>query len=139
MKRSGLVACLSFIVVSLTLSNHDGDQSTHALHAVIKGVVFFVGTAAPILINWILWPFVARHELRFALSTMLFYMSILYRDSILSYSASSTADATSACFDAACNPDSQDIQKSELLEGRLREGFVRIRQLLVGIHLMLVS
>jgi hypothetical protein len=32
-----------------------------------------------VVINWIWWPFVARHELRKAVSAMLFFMSIIYR------------------------------------------------------------
>jgi hypothetical protein len=44
-----------------------------------KGIAFLVGTIAPIIVNWMLWPFVARHELRGALSSMIYYMSIMYR------------------------------------------------------------
>ena len=43
------------------------------------GLAFLVGTVVPIVVNWVLWPFVARHELRFALSSMMFFMSIIYR------------------------------------------------------------
>lgn len=73
-----MVGCLSFTVVSLSLQG-DGGDSSPTLLAVHKGLVFFVGTAAPILVNWMLWPFVARHELRYALSSMLFFMSVAYR------------------------------------------------------------
>ncbi|KAH0601692.1 hypothetical protein MHUMG1_00571 [Metarhizium humberi] len=72
-------------------------------------------------INWVLWPFVARRELRHALSSMLFFMSILYRNVVGSY----------VYFSDGKEPKPEDIQRSEILEGRLREGFVRIRQLLV--------
>ena len=34
---------------------------------------------AAVLINWMLWPFVARNELRKAVSNMLFFLSIIYR------------------------------------------------------------
>lgn len=38
-----------------------------------------VGVVASVIVNWILWPFVARHDLRKAVATMLFYSSIVYR------------------------------------------------------------
>lgn len=34
-------------------------------------------------------------------------------------------------YDAGNKPTAEDIERSETLEGRLREGFVRIRQLMV--------
>lgn len=77
-QRSGLIGCLSFTVISLSLRNHSADASVTLL-GVHKGVAFLVGTIAPIIVNWILWPFVARHELRGALSSMIYYMSIMYR------------------------------------------------------------
>ncbi|KAM3503455.1 hypothetical protein MY11210_008710 [Beauveria gryllotalpidicola] len=119
--RSGLVGSLSFTVVSLGLleAEHREAATTPAVLAARQGLVFFVGTAAPILVNWLLWPFVARHELRSALSSMLFFMSVTYRSAVATY----------VYFDAPPTPT--DIRRSELLEGRLREGFVRIRQLLV--------
>ncbi|KAF7560596.1 hypothetical protein G7046_g3567 [Stylonectria norvegica] len=118
--RSGLVGCFSFTVISLGLRNHTGSQSAELL-AVHKGLVFFVGTTTPIIVNWILWPFVARHELRTALSSMLFFMSIIYRSVVARY----------VYFDEGKDPTPDDIRRSEMLESRLREGFVRIRQLLV--------
>ncbi|OAA46477.1 Brefeldin A-sensitivity protein 4 [Beauveria brongniartii RCEF 3172] len=126
--RSGLVGSLSFTVVSLGLLEAEHREAattttttttTPAVLAARQGLVFFVGTAAPILVNWVLWPFVARHELRSALSSMLFFMSVTYRSAVATY----------VYFDAPPTP--ADIHRSELLEGRLREGFVRIRQLLV--------
>ncbi|KAG6001899.1 hypothetical protein E4U43_001220 [Claviceps pusilla] len=118
--RSGLAGCLSFTVVSLGLqAQGDGDRT--ALLAALRGLSFFVGTAVPILVNWVLWPFVARHELRVALSSIMIFMSILYRNVVEKY----------VYFRDGKEPTAEDIQRSEMLEGRLREGFVRIRQLLV--------
>ncbi|KAJ6437779.1 Brefeldin A-sensitivity protein 4 [Purpureocillium lavendulum] len=120
--RSGLVGCLSFTVISLGLQVNGADSDTSpALLAVLKGTVFVVGTVAPIPVNWVLWPFVARHELRYALSSMLFFMSVIYRGVVAKY----------VYFEEGENPTPEDVQRSELLEGRLREGFVRIRQLLI--------
>ncbi|KHO11768.1 acid phosphatase AphA [Metarhizium robertsii ARSEF 23] len=118
--RSGLVGCLSFTVTSLGLQTHGGGSSPTTF-AVFNGLAFFIGTAVPIIVNWVLWPFVARRELRHALSSMLFFMSILYRNVVGSY----------VYFSDGKEPKPEDIQRSEILEGRLREGFVRIRQLLV--------
>ncbi|KAM0426760.1 hypothetical protein ACHAPT_008076 [Fusarium lateritium] len=118
--RSGLVGCLSFTVISLGLRDHPGESSA-ALLGVHKGLVFFVGTTTPIVVNWILWPFVARHELRSALSSMLFFMSVMYRNVVANY----------VYFDEGKDPTPDVIRRSEMLESRMREGFVRIRQLLV--------
>ncbi|KAL6404793.1 hypothetical protein AUP68_11624 [Ilyonectria robusta] len=118
--RSGLVGCLSFTVISLGLQNQS-DASSAALLAIHKGLVFFVGTTTPIIVNWVLWPFVARHELRYALSSMLFFMSVIYRNVVANY----------VYFDEGEDPTPDDITRSEMLESRMREGFVRVRQLLV--------
>ncbi|KAF4984902.1 hypothetical protein FDECE_16993 [Fusarium decemcellulare] len=117
--RSGLVGCLSFTVISLGLRDHPGMSA--ALLGVHRGLVFFVGTTTPIVVNWVLWPFVARHELRSALSSMLFFMSVMYRNVVANY----------VYFDEGKDPTPEVIRRSEMLESRMREGFVRIRQLLV--------
>ncbi|KAL7946093.1 hypothetical protein V8C42DRAFT_322450 [Trichoderma barbatum] len=118
--RSGLVGCLSFTVISLQLQAGNLPSSP-ALTAVFRGIIFLVGTTAPIVVNWCLWPFVARHELRKSLSSMLFFLSIIYRNVVAKY----------IYFEEGKEPTPEDIVKSEVLEGRIREGFVRIRQLLV--------
>ncbi|OAA63859.1 Brefeldin A-sensitivity protein 4 [Cordyceps fumosorosea ARSEF 2679] len=82
--RSGLVGSLSFTVVSLSLLN-DTTTTPTAADAACRGLAFFVGTAAPMLVNWALWPFVARHELRAALSAMLFFLSVTYRSALATY------------------------------------------------------
>ena len=38
-----------------------------------------VGVVASVVVNWVLWPFVARHDLRRGISSMLFYCSVIYR------------------------------------------------------------
>ncbi|CAG9943888.1 unnamed protein product [Clonostachys rosea f. rosea IK726] len=117
--RSGLIGCLSFTVVSLSLHNRpEGDSAV--TFTIAMGLCFFVGTAVPILVNWVLWPFVARHELRSAMSSMIFFMSIIYRNVVAKY----------VYFEEGKEPTALDIQKSEQLEGHIREGFLRIRQLL---------
>lgn len=146
------MGCLSFVVISLSLTGHD-DVSSHAISAARQGAVFLVGTCAPILVNWLLWPFVARHELRSALSSMLFYMSVVYRSKHprqrtkyqqlhLTVHANTSSffffidvNAKYVHFQEDHEPEAEDVAKSELLEGRLREGFVRLRQLLVGYSL----
>ena len=77
-QRSGVVGCLSFTVISLSLVNSD-DTAPIVIMAATRGLAFIVGVWAAILINWLLWPFVARHELRKAVSNMLFFLSIIYR------------------------------------------------------------
>ncbi|KAL8970696.1 MAG: hypothetical protein Q9197_003679 [Variospora fuerteventurae] len=62
----------------------------------------------------------AWHELRKSLSAMMLHLAILYRGVISKY----------ILYVDGQEPSAQDIERSEMLEGRLREGFVRIRQLL---------
>ena len=104
----------------------------------IKSIAFLIGTVVPVVVNWVLWPFVARHELRNALSSMMFFMSIIYRSKeapcmclaqqVLIYVA---VVSQYVYFEEGNEPTPDVIKHSEMLEGRLREGFVRIRQLLV--------
>ncbi|OIW25191.1 hypothetical protein CONLIGDRAFT_636270 [Coniochaeta ligniaria NRRL 30616] len=115
--RSGLVGCLSFTAISLTLMIDSGSPVTITIS---RGLAFVVGVVAAILINWILWPFVARHELRKAVSAMLFFLSIIYRSIVAKY----------IYYEQGNKPTAEDIHRSEILEGRLREGFVRVRQLM---------
>ncbi|KAH8193710.1 hypothetical protein TruAng_012126 [Truncatella angustata] len=117
--RSGLVGCIAFTVVSLTEYTHEGDQSPLVI-AATRGGAIAVGVIASIVVNWIIWPFVARHDLRKAISMMLFYCSIIYRAIVSKY----------VYYEEGHEPTKADIEASEILEGRLREGFVRLRQLL---------
>ena len=117
--RSGIVGCISFVVVSLGAKTADSLPSTARI-AWTRGLAFVVGVVAAVVVNWILWPFIARHELRKALSGMLIYSSIIYRGVVAKY----------VYYQDGEEPQEKDIERSEMLEGRLREGFVRIRQLL---------
>ncbi|ETS78266.1 hypothetical protein PFICI_10328 [Pestalotiopsis fici W106-1] len=117
--RSGLVGCIAFTVVSLTEYHHHGDQST-AVIAASRGGAIAVGVIASIVVNWVIWPFVARHDLRKAVSMMIFYCSIMYRNIVSKY----------VYYEEGHEPTKADIEASEILEGRLREGFIRMRQLL---------
>ncbi|KAA8909151.1 hypothetical protein FN846DRAFT_627486 [Sphaerosporella brunnea] len=76
--RSGLMACLSFTVVSLSGRNHSGGHSPVEI-AWSRGVALSTGVVAAVIVNWVVWPFVARHELRKSLSYMLLNLGIAYR------------------------------------------------------------
>ncbi|KAH8598829.1 hypothetical protein B0O99DRAFT_537965 [Bisporella sp. PMI_857] len=117
--RSGIVGCISFTVVSLSVKTAEGSPSVAHI-AWTRGVAFIVGVVAAVIINWVLWPFVARHELRKALSATMIYSSIIYRGVVAKY----------VYYEAGHEPNQADMERSEMLEGRLREGFVRIRQLM---------
>ncbi|KAL8719718.1 MAG: hypothetical protein Q9225_003318 [Loekoesia sp. 1 TL-2023] len=117
--RSGVIGCISFTVVSLSTLTNGGRPSTVTI-AWTRGLAFAVAILASILTNWIMWPFIARHELRKSLSAMMLHLAILYRGVVSKY----------IYYDKGHEPRSQDIERSEMLEGRLREGFVRIRQLM---------
>ncbi|KAM0160617.1 hypothetical protein ACHAPG_002986 [Botrytis cinerea] len=117
--RSGIVGCISFVVVSLGAYTAPDDVPVVTV-AWTRGVAFMVGTVSAVIVNWFLWPFIARHELRKALSSMLIYSSIIYRGVVAKY----------VYYEDGEEPGVKDVEQSEMLEGRLREGFVRIRQLL---------
>ena len=117
--RSGIIGCLSFTVVSLSAYTEGGKPSTVTL-AWTRGLAFVIGVVAALTVNWILWPFVARHELRKSLSAMMLHSAILYRGVVAKYVYHSPGEG----------PGPEDIARSEMLEGRLREGFVRMRQLM---------
>ncbi|KAL8903123.1 MAG: hypothetical protein Q9171_007508 [Xanthocarpia ochracea] len=117
--RSGLIGCISFTVISLSTIADDVQLSATTV-AWTRGLAFAVAIFASILTNWVMWPFVARHELKKSLAAMMLHLAILYRGVVSRYIYYAEEQA----------PNAQDIQRSEMLEGRLREGFVRIRQLL---------
>ena len=117
--RSGVVGCISFTVVSLSAYTSGGHPSIVTI-AWTRGLAFVVGVVAALIVNWVLWPFIARHELRKSLSAMMLHSAILYRGVIAKYVYHSEGDG----------PGPEDIARSEMLEGRLREGFVRMRQLM---------
>ncbi|KAI0846382.1 hypothetical protein F5Y00DRAFT_243961 [Daldinia vernicosa] len=117
--RSGLVGCISFTVTSLAEVTAQG-QPSPAIVAATHGVAMIVGVVASIIVNWVLWPFVARHNLRKSTAIMMFYCSIVYRSIVSKY----------VYYEEGNEPTKEDIQASEILEGRFREGFVRLRQLL---------
>lgn len=75
------MGCISFTVVSLAEVTAEG-KPTPGTVAATHGVAMVVGVVASIIVNWILWPFVARHDLRKAVATMLFYSSIVYRSKL---------------------------------------------------------
>ncbi|ELR02648.1 hypothetical protein VC83_01012 [Pseudogymnoascus destructans] len=117
--RSGLVGCLSFIIVSLDLQAQ-GNRLSNINIAWTLGVAFVVGVISAILVSWLLWPFVARHELRKSLSGMIYYSALIYRGVVAQY----------IYYEEGDEPTQEDITRSEMLEGRLREAFVRMRHLL---------
>lgn len=117
--RSGLVGCVSFVIVSLNANIGEGNLSIVDA-AWAHGVAFIVGVMSAILISWMLWPFIARHELRKSLSLMIYYLALIYRGVVAQYIYYEEGEA----------PTKADITRSEMLEGRLREGFVRMRHLL---------
>ncbi|PWW76035.1 hypothetical protein C7212DRAFT_195184 [Tuber magnatum] len=80
--RSGLMGCISYSVVSLsarTLHGSTMDIPSPAKIAWTRGVSLIVGIVSAVVVNWVIWPFVARHELRKSLSFMMLNLGISYR------------------------------------------------------------
>ena len=99
--RSGINGCVSFVVVSLSAKTADGLPSVVQI-AWTRGLAFVIGAVAAVVVNWILWPFVARHELRKALSAMLIYSSIIYRGVVAKY----------VYYESGEEPGPKDIERS---------------------------
>ena len=117
--RSGFIGCVSFVVVSLgNVTTYDRYSTLHL--AWTRGSAFVAGVVAAVIVNWVLWPFIARHELRKSLSAMLLHSAILYRGIISKY----------VYYTEGNEPGPEDVARSEMLEGKLREGFVRVRELM---------
>lgn len=72
------MGCISFTVVSLSEVAAQG-QPSPATIAATHGAAMVIGVVASVVVNWVLWPFVARHDLRKAVASMMFYCSIVYR------------------------------------------------------------
>ena len=114
--RSGIIGCIAFIVVSLSEHHNDGRPSIYYI-GWTRGIAFVVGVVSAVMVNLVFWPFVARHELRRSISSMLVYSAVIYRGIVARYMYYGEGD----------EPKPSEIVKSEMLEGRLREGFVRMR------------
>ena len=117
--RSGVMGCIAFTIVSLSEYDNEGRPSVAYL-GWTRGVVFVIGVVSAVVVNWILWPFVARDELRTSIANMLLHSAIVYRRIVAKYVYHNQGD----------DPTPDDVTQSERLEGRMRESFVRIRQLM---------
>jgi hypothetical protein len=99
--RSGIVGCISFVVVSLAAKAEENNEST-VMIAWTRGTAFVIGVVTAVTVSSILWPFVARHELRKALSAMMIYSSIIYRGVVARY----------VYYEKGNEPGEEDIKRS---------------------------
>lgn len=72
------MGCISFSVISLSAYTLNGEPSTAKI-AWARGIALIIGIVSAVVINWVIWPFVARHELRKSLSFMMLNLGISYR------------------------------------------------------------
>ncbi|RPB14984.1 hypothetical protein P167DRAFT_582458, partial [Morchella conica CCBAS932] len=87
--RSGLMGCVAFSVVSVSAytaaaadaaaADATGTAAGAARIAWTRGAALIVGIVSAVVVNWVIWPFVARHELRKSLSFMMLNLGISYR------------------------------------------------------------
>uniref|UniRef100_A0A060T7H2 ARAD1C21824p n=1 Tax=Blastobotrys adeninivorans TaxID=409370 RepID=A0A060T7H2_BLAAD len=73
--RSGLIGATAFTFVSLTI--HGGENIP--ISALIRYASIQIGIVIAVGISWILWPFVARHEVRKSVSTLISHISQSYQ------------------------------------------------------------
>jgi hypothetical protein len=110
--RSGLIACISFTLVSQSMYQSKANDTTIIKDAWTRGVAIIVGVTSSIFINWIFWPFVARHEVRKGMAIVLLYLSQSYQI---------VADRYLYKYQGN-DPDQWTIALSEIREARLRSG-----------------
>ncbi|KAI5839825.1 hypothetical protein DFP73DRAFT_200768 [Morchella snyderi] len=113
--RSGLMGCVAFSVVSVsaqTAAEATGSPAGAVRIAWTRGAALIVGIVSAVVVNWVIWPFVARHELRKSLSFMMLNLGISYRGVVARY----------IYYDADSAPTKEDLERSEMQEARLREG-----------------
>ncbi|ANB15586.1 Bre4p [Sugiyamaella lignohabitans] len=77
--RSGMIGCMAFTLVSLSLYDRRPIRVNELFASVYPRVLSCeVGVVVSLLINWIMWPFVARHEVRKSMSILLSNISRTY-------------------------------------------------------------
>lgn len=72
------MGCISFSVISMSVYTLDGEPSAAKI-AWTRGVALIIGIVSAVVVNWVIWPFVARHELRKSLSFMMLNLGVSYR------------------------------------------------------------
>lgn len=79
------MGCVAFSVVSVSAytaaaaADATGTAAGAARIAWTRGAALIVGIVSAVVVNWVIWPFVARHELRKSLSFMMLNLGISYR------------------------------------------------------------
>lgn len=101
---------------AIQYDNRGGAGFTIIKEAWTRGVAIIVGVSASIFINWIFWPFVARHEVRKAMSTVLLHISQCYQGVADRYLYKLQGD----------EPTQLTFSLSEVREARLRAGMLRL-------------
>lgn len=120
--RSGLIACFSFTMVSQSMRLAKIQYgSTIIQHAWPRGCAIVVGVTFSILVNWVFWPFVARHEVRKGMSTILHYLSQCYQSVADRYLYKNEGN----------DPTPLTLSLSEVQEARLRAGLTAFEDLIL--------
>lgn len=115
------MACITFTAISLRMYT-DGTTTKHSIVKIAwtRGASFVAGIVVAVVVNWVVWPFVARHELRKSLSSMLLSLGICYRGVVAKY----------IYHEVGKGPSAEDIKISRIQEEKLREGCLGMRELL---------
>lgn len=114
--RSGFVGCLAFTFVSLGIRPDENIFTATAT----KLAAIQIGVMVSIVISWIFWPFVARHEVRKSLASLLQYLSQSYQIVADRYLYKDEND----------NITSLTLQMSEVREARIIQNMNALEQLI---------
>ncbi|ODQ64853.1 hypothetical protein NADFUDRAFT_4077, partial [Nadsonia fulvescens var. elongata DSM 6958] len=120
--RSGLIGCVGFTYVSLGLYlDSQYDQKVGVIQGTwVRGISLLAGLFSVILIDWVLWPFVARHEVRKSMFTILSNISQCYQIVTDRY----------LYHDEDDDPTELALELSEIREARMRQSLHAFKNLL---------
>lgn len=120
--KSSFTGLACFVIIALEPYSKSNQLNTAGIwkNTWITGLSLLCGIALSIPINWILWSFTARQELRLSVSSLLAHMSQSYQSVTDRYLYRDANDA----------PTDLTLQFSSIREVRLSQSLIAVRRLL---------
>ncbi|SCU93233.1 LAFA_0F15346g1_1 [Lachancea sp. 'fantastica'] len=122
-RKSSFTGFMCFIVIALEPYSKGAAQLSQALiwkNTWVTGVALLCGILPSIPINWILWSFTARHELRLSVASLLGHISHSYQIVTDRYLYRDAGDA----------PNELTKKYSNIREVRLSQSLIAVREML---------
>ncbi|CAR21689.1 Bre4p [Lachancea thermotolerans CBS 6340] len=120
--KSSFTGLLCFVVIALEPYSKRSSLNTAFIwkNTWVTGVALLCGILLSIPINWILWSFTARHELRISISSLLAHISQSYQSVTDRYLYRDADDA----------PTELTLKYSSIREVRLSQSLIAVKRLL---------